>query len=100
MEQRTLQERVFRLKCLPEERAIILADYMIENNATVRQAAKQFDISKSTVHKDITERLKYMNPALHAQVRGILEYNKAQRHIRGGLATQKKYIEEAKERKI
>ncbi len=64
---------------------------MIENNATVRQAAKQFDISKSTVHKDITERLKHMNPALYAQVRGILEFNKAQRHIRGGLATQKKY---------
>ena len=72
-----------------EERACDLAVYIIENKATVRAAAKQFNISKSTVHKDLTERLKTVNPALYRQVRELLDINKAERHIRGGMATQK-----------
>ena len=75
-----------------EERAIEIANYIIENNATVRQAAKQFGISKSTVHKDCAERLAQVNPALSAEVRKVLDVNKAERHIRGGLATKEKYL--------
>ena len=74
-----------------EERACDLAVYIIENKATVRAAAKQFNISKSTVHKDLTERLKKVNPALYRQVRELLDINKAERHIRGGMATRRKY---------
>lgn len=74
-----------------EERACDLAVYIIENKATVRAAAKQFNISKSTVHKDHTERLKTVNPALYKQVRELLDINKAERHIRGGMATRRKY---------
>ena len=74
-----------------EQRACDLAIYIIENSATVRQAAKQFGISKSTVHKDIAERLPFINRQLYLQAKEILEENKAQRHIRGGLATRKKY---------
>jgi len=74
-----------------EQRACDLAIYIIENRATVRQAAKQFGISKSTVHKDIAERLSGINRQLYLQAKEILEENKAQRHIRGGLATRKKY---------
>ena len=74
-----------------EERACDLAVYIIENKATVRAAAKQFGISKSTVHKDLTEGLKTVNPALYHQVRELLDINKAERHIRGGMATRKKY---------
>ena len=74
-----------------EERSCDLAVYIIENQATVRAAAKQFGISKSTVHKDLTERLPKINPALYAQVRVMLDINKAERHIRGGLATRRKY---------
>lgn len=74
-----------------EERACDLAVYIIENKATVRAAAKQFNISKSTVHKDLTERLKIVNPALYKQVRELLDINKAERHIRGGMATRRKY---------
>ena len=74
-----------------EERACDLAVYIIENKATVRAAAKQFGISKSTVHKDLTESLKTVNPALYHQVRELLDINKAERHIRGGMATRKKY---------
>lgn len=79
------------MKGLVEERAIDLGKYIIENKATVRKAAKKFGISKSTVHKDVSERLKYINMPLYIQVKGILEINKAQRHIRGGLATKQKY---------
>ncbi len=79
------------MKGLPEERAILLAQYIIENNATVRQAAKAFDISKSTVHKDVSERIKLLSPSLYEQCRHVLEVNKSQRHIRGGLATREKY---------
>ncbi|MCI8614924.1 sporulation transcriptional regulator SpoIIID [Parablautia intestinalis] len=74
-----------------EERAIDIANYIIENNATVRQTAKQFGISKSTVHKDVTERLMQINPALAKEARKVLDVNKQERHIRGGLATREKY---------
>lgn len=74
-----------------EERAVEAARYIIEQKATVRQAAKKMGISKSTVHKDVTERLLYINPALAAQTRKILDVNKSERHIRGGLATKEKY---------
>ena len=75
-----------------EERACALAVYMIETEATVRAAASHFGISKSTVHKDLSQRLPHCNHALYKQVRCILDLNKAQRHIRGGLATKKKYL--------
>ena len=74
-----------------EERAIGIANYIIENNATVRQTAKKFGISKSTVHKDVTERLEDINPSLAARARVVLDVNKSERHIRGGLATREKY---------
>ena len=74
-----------------EERACDLAAYIVENKATVRAAAARFGVSKSTVHKDLTERLRRINPGLYAQVRKLLDWNKAQRHIRGGLATRRKY---------
>lgn len=74
-----------------EQRACDLAVFIIENKATVRTAAKQFGISKSTVHKDLTERLPRLNPSLFRQVRELLDINKAERHIRGGLATRRKY---------
>ena len=74
-----------------EERAVRLAEYIIENRATVRAAAKQFGVSKSTVHKDITQRLEKLAPALWAEVKTVLEKNKAERHIRGGIATRIKY---------
>ena len=73
------------------ERACQLAVYMIENRATVRAAAKKFGISKSTVHKDLSERLERIDRTLYAQVKEILEQNKAERHIRGGDATRRKY---------
>ena len=74
------------------QRAINIAIYIIENNATVRQAAKQFGVSKSTVHKDAGERIGYINPALASEVRKVLDQNKCERHIRGGLATKEKYL--------
>ncbi len=74
-----------------EERAERLAQYIIENRTTVRAAAQKFGISKSTVHKDISERLPQFNRVLYQQVKEVLEVNKAQRHIRGGIATRKKY---------
>ena len=73
------------------ERACELAVYMIETGATVRAAARQYGISKSTVHKDLTQRLEECNPLLYAQVRQILDLNKQERHIRGGIATRRKY---------
>lgn len=75
-----------------EERAINIANYIIENNATVRQTAKQFGISKSTVHKDVTDRLMQINPSLAKEARKVLDINKSERHIRGGLATREKYL--------
>lgn len=74
-----------------EKRACELAVYMIENNATVRSCAKHFGISKSTVHKALTQRLEQCNKPLYAQVRVILDKNKQERHIRGGMATKRKY---------
>ena len=79
-----------------EERAVALAQYIIEHKATVRAAAKQFGVSKSTVHKDLSERLPTFNRALYLQVKQVLEVNKAQRHIRGGLATREKYRHQQK----
>lgn len=75
-----------------EERAISIGQYIIDNNATVRQAAKQFGVSKSTVHKDVTDRLEEINSNLAKEARKILEINKSERHIRGGLATKEKYL--------
>ena len=74
-----------------EERACALAVYIIETGATVRAAAKHFGISKSTVHKDLQQRLQNCHPALYAQVRPVLDLNKQERHIRGGMATRRKY---------
>ncbi|MBR5317336.1 MAG: sporulation transcriptional regulator SpoIIID [Lachnospiraceae bacterium] len=74
-----------------EERVLLIARYIIDNNATVRQAAKHFGISKSTVHKDTTERLVQLNPALAMEARKVLNINKSERHIRGGMATKEKY---------
>lgn len=74
-----------------EERCVTLANYILEKKATVRAAAKKFGISKSTVHKDVTERLKKVQPQLYKEVKKILEINKQERHIRGGIATRKKY---------
>lgn len=73
------------------DRALRLGEYIIETGETVRGAAKQFGVSKSTVHKDVTSRLKQSNPAMYRQVRCVLEQNKSERHIRGGLATKEKY---------
>ena len=75
-----------------EERAVEIACYIIEHKATVRQTAKKFGISKSTVHKDVTERLIQINPILANQARHVLNRNKAERHIRGGQATREKYL--------
>ncbi|MBE6859203.1 MAG: stage III sporulation protein D [Ruminococcus sp.] len=83
----------------PSHRAVVLGEYIIENRTTVRAAAKQFGISKSTVHKDVSERLKKEDPALYRQVKDILEINKQERHIRGGLATKRKYANLAENRK-
>jgi putative DeoR family transcriptional regulator (stage III sporulation protein D) len=74
-----------------EDRAIDLAHYIIDSKDTVRGAAAKFGISKSTVHKDVSERLKKINPSLAREVRAILDENKAERHIRGGMATKMKY---------
>ena len=76
-----------------EERAINIANYIIDHNATVRQTAKQFGISKSTVHKDVTDRLTQINPTLAKEARKVLDVNKSERHIRGGLATKEKYLQ-------
>ena len=81
----------FPLKDYIEERAVAIANYIIDHNATVRQTAKRFGISKSTVHKDCTERLISINPSLAAQTRVVLDLNKSERHIRGGMATREKY---------
>lgn len=74
-----------------EDRARRLGVYIAEEGATVRQAAQKFGVSKSTVHKDVTGRLKSISPALYQQVRGVLDLNKSERHIRGGMATKQKY---------
>ena len=78
-----------------EERAVELGNYILEHKATVRAGAKRYGISKSTVHKDVAQRLKSIDPALYRGVKQILDVNKAQRHIRGGMATRMKYQREA-----
>ena len=83
-----------------EERAVELAHYIIESKDTVRGAAKKYGISKSTVHKDVSERLKKINPGLAKEVREILEENKAERHIRGGMATKLKYSHMKENKKL
>lgn len=80
------------LKEYIEERAMDIASYIIKYNATVRQTAKEFGISKSTVHKDVTERLLQINPTLAKNARKVLDINKSERHIRGGMATKEKYL--------
>ncbi len=78
-----------------EQRVVDFANFIIDNEATVRSTAKHFNISKSTVHKDVTQRLKHINLSLYSEVKKILDKNKAQRHIRGGLATKKKYLQKS-----
>ena len=80
------------MKSYIEDRAINVAKYIINHNATVRQTAKKFGVSKSTVHKDITDRVGKLNPKLARDVRKVLEINKSERHIRGGMATKAKYL--------
>jgi putative DeoR family transcriptional regulator (stage III sporulation protein D) len=77
-----------------EKRAIRLGEYILDTGATVRVAAKVFKISKSTVHKDVSDRLQNVNPQLYVEVRQVLDINKAERHIRGGIATRQKYLQE------
>lgn len=79
-----------------EERAVELGRYIVDNNATVRATAKQYGISKSTVHTDVSRRLEGLDPVLFEQVRAVLDINKAQRHIRGGIATKEKYLADDK----
>ena len=79
------------MKYYIEERALLLADYIIKNKSTVRAAAKKFALSKSSVHKDVTERLLKIDPVIAAEVKKILDNNKAERHIRGGMATKHKF---------
>ncbi len=80
------------MKYTVDDRAIELGEYIVENNATVRAAAGQFGISKSTVHMDVSQRLKRVNPVLFKEVRAVLDRNKSERHIRGGIATKEKYM--------
>ena len=77
-----------------EERVVDIANYIVKSRSTVRQTAKQFGVSKSTVHKDVTERLLKINPSLAKEARKVLDINKSERHIRGGLATREKYLKE------
>lgn len=81
------------------DRAVELAHYIIDNNATVRKTAAVFNVSKSTVHKDVHERLLKINPALYSQTKKVLDVNKAERHIRGGMATKQKYLEQKRRKK-
>ncbi len=81
------------MKGIVEERAVRLGEYILESKATVRLAAKKFGISKSTVHKDVSQRLRRLNPSLWSEVREVLLLNKQERHLRGGLATRNKYLE-------
>ena len=80
------------LKQYIEERAVAIGTYITDTKATVRQTAKKFGVSKSTVHKDVTERLEEINPALAGEARKVLDINKSERHLRGGMATRDKYL--------
>lgn len=91
-----MQHKYHRQGCVTmkqnvEDRAAMLGEYIVENKATVRRAAKQFGVSKSTVHKDVAERLRSVDMGLYKEVSSVLAVNKAQRHIRGGMATKRKY---------
>lgn len=88
------------MKGTVEKRASMLGEYIIENKATVRKAAKKFGVSKSTVHKDVSQRLKALNPAMYREVRQILDINKSERHIRGGMATRNKYLKERQVKEV
>jgi putative DeoR family transcriptional regulator (stage III sporulation protein D) len=85
------KRRGLRVKGIVEERAIELGSYIVEHQATVRATAKKFGVSKSTVHMDVNERLRRLEPQLYCQVRRVLDVNKSERHIRGGMATREKY---------
>lgn len=80
------------MKGVVEQRAVELGEYIVENKTTVRAAAKKFGVSKSTVHMDVSERLKKLNPPLYRKARKVLDINKAERHIRGGMATKRKFL--------
>lgn len=80
------------IKFKDRDRCILVAEYVIENGSTVRSAAKHFGISKSTIHKDLTGKLKYISPNLYSDVKKVLNLNKSERHVRGGEATRKKYL--------
>ncbi|MBQ5677594.1 MAG: sporulation transcriptional regulator SpoIIID [Clostridia bacterium] len=80
------------MSILVEERAAMLGEYIVKNKTTVRATAKVFGISKSTVHMDVAQRLEHYDPQLYSEVKKVLEINKAERHIRGGLATKEKYL--------
>ena len=80
------------IKLKDKDRCIVVAEYVIENGSTVRSAAKHFGISKSTIHKDLTGKLKYISPNLYLDVKKVLNLNKSERHVRGGEATRKKYL--------
>lgn len=84
------------MKTYIEERAVEVANFIIKYKSTVRETAKKFGISKSTVHKDITDRVEKIDPELAKSVRNVLDINKAERHIRGGMATKEKYMKEGK----
>lgn len=88
------------MKGLPEERAIRAAEYIIEQKATVRAAAKALGVSKSTIHKDVSERLRKVDAELYKEVKQVLERNKQERHLRGGEATKRKYEKEKNREKI
>ncbi len=81
-----------------KERCVVLGCYIVENHATVRTAAARYGISKSTVHKDVTEHLRQISPGLYEEVKKVLEQNKNERHLRGGEATRKKYLSDAEAR--
>ena len=83
-----------------EDRAEEIGQYIVESGATVRQTAKKFGVSKSTVHKEVTERLVKINPFLAARIRVVLDVNKAERHIRGGMSTKEKYLHEREEQEV
>ena len=80
------------IKFKDRDRCILVAEYVIENGSTVRSAAKHFGISKSTIHQDLTGKLKYISPNLYSDVKKVLNINKSERHVRGGEATRKKYL--------
>ena len=90
----------FGVMDLTEERAVTLGQYIAENGATVRAAAQRFGVSKSTVHKDVSQRLRRLNPPLYESVRAILDRNKSERHIRGGMATKRKYEQQGKQQPL